>query len=357
MVSHGAKNLAFISRSGAAKPEAQAILDHLASQGVNARAYTCDIGDSLKTQKTFEKIQEEMPKIRGVIQAAMSLADSAYINMTHAQWMLSVNPKAPGTWNLHEHAPKDLDFFVMLSSSSGAAGTRGQGNYAAGNTFQDALAHFRRSQGLSAVAVDVGPVLGAGYVAEHSELIDSLGKQGYVALLENEFLGLIQAAITGETVSGEPTPTQLISGFCTGGIIHAEGWDMPFYLEDAKLHHLKYVDAVASAGGSDVGSTVAVQISAATTITDGADIVATALKEKLAKLMMVSADDIDGGKPISTYGVDSLTAVEMRAWSFRELHSDISIFDIMSNIPIATLSRTIVSKSKLVSAEVVAADL
>jgi hypothetical protein len=60
--------------------------------------------------------------------------------------------------------------------------------------------------------------------------------------------------------------------------------------------------------------------------------------------------------PISTYGVDSLTAVEIRAWNFRELQSDISIFDIMSNIPIATLARTMVSKSKLVAKEVVAAD-
>lgn len=52
--------------------------------------------------------------------------------MTPEQWSLSVNPKAPGTWNLHKFIPEDIDFFVMLSSSSGIAGTRGQGNYAAG---------------------------------------------------------------------------------------------------------------------------------------------------------------------------------------------------------------------------------
>jgi len=357
MVAHGAKNLAFISRSGASRREAQEILNQLESQGVNARAYACDIGDSAKVRKTFEKISSEMPPTRGLIQAAMSLADAAFTNMTHAQWKLSVNPKAPGTWNLHQHAPNDLDFFVMLSSSSGAAGTRGQGNYAAGNTFQDALAHHRRQQGLAAVAVDVGPVLGAGYVAEHSELIESLGQQGYIALAEEEFIGLIQAAITGETVSGEPIPGQLVTGFATGGLVAAEGWEMPFYLEDFKMQHLKLVDVSAANGGHDAANSVSAQVTEAASISEGSEIVAAALAQKLAKLMMVSSDDIDIGKPISTYGVDSLAAVEIRAWSFRELQSDISIFDIMSNIPIATLARTMVTKSKLVAKEVVAADM
>ena len=357
MVAHGARNLAFISRSGASRPEAQSILQDLESRGVKVKSYACDIGNTKKVQTTFREIKDDMPKIRGIIQAAMSLADAAYSNMTHAQWELSLNPKAPGTWNLHEHAPEDLDFFVMLSSSSGAVGTRGQGNYAAGNTFQDGLAHYRRSQGLKAVAVDVGPVLGAGYVAEHTELIDSFAQQGYVALLESEFLGIIQAAITGETVSGRPMPVQLVTGFATGGFVAAEGWDMPFYLEDFKMQHLRNIDVTAANGGAQSENSVGSFVAGATTISQGSEIVSIALSNKLAKLMMVSPDDIDTGKPISTYGVDSLTAVEVRAWSFRELQSDISIFDIMSNVSIATLARIIVTKSRLVAKEVVIADL
>lgn len=355
MVSHGAKNLAFFSRSGSARPDARALLDGLAKQGIRACAYACDIGNAKQVEQTFKRVKQEMPPIKGVLQAAMSLADAAFTNMTADQWSLSVNPKAPGTWNLHQFMPKDLDFFVMLSSSSGIAGTRGQGNYAAGNTFQDALAHYRRRKGQPAVAIDVGPVLGAGYVAENAELIDSLGAQGYVALREEEFIGLIQAAVTGVTVSGDPVPAQIITGFATGGLVAAEGWEMPYYLEDPKMQHIVQVDA-GGATGSDEAAGLGQQMGEITSVGQGADIVSAALALKLSKLMMVSAEDIDTGKPISTYGVDSLTAVEVRAWSFRELQSDISIFDIMSNIPIATLSRTIVTKSKLVPKEVVAAD-
>jgi len=355
MVDHGAKNLAFFSRSGDKKADAREFLQSLREDGVRAAAYACDIGISADVANAVAQCQAEMPPIRGVIQAAMSLADAAYTNMTPEQWSLSVNPKAPGTWNLHEQLPKDLDFFVMLSSSSGIAGTRGQANYAAGNTFLDALAHHRVARGLPAVSVDVGPVLGAGYVAENSELIDSLSAQGYIALHEEEFLGFLQAAITGEIISGQPMPAQIVTGFATGGVVQAEGWDMPFYLEAAKMRRVVQVD-VNGNSGSDAGAGWQSQLASIASVSQGADLVAAAMAAKLAKLMMVAAEDIDLGKPISTYGVDSLTAVEIRAWSFRELQSDISIFDIMSNVPISALARTIVARSKFVTKEIVEAD-
>ena len=136
----------------------------------------------------------------------------------------------------------------------------------------------------------------------------------------------------------------------------AEGWEMPYYLEDPKMRHLMLVDVEAGSGKGSDAAGLQSQIAEATSVAAGTDVVIAAMTQKLAKLMMVSSDDIDTNKPISTYGVDSLTAVEIRAWSFRELHSDISVFDIMSATPISTLARTITTRSKLVSKEVIAAD-
>lgn len=76
MVDHGAKNLAFFSRSGASKPDAQAVLEKLARDGVRAVAYACDIGNPEQVERAVEKCKQEMPPIRGLIQAAMSLAVS-----------------------------------------------------------------------------------------------------------------------------------------------------------------------------------------------------------------------------------------------------------------------------------------
>ena len=60
-------------------------------------------------------------------------------------------------------------------------------------------------------------------------------------------------------------------------------------------------------------------------------------------------DDIDTSKPLYHYGVDSLVAVEIRNWIMREIKSDISVFDILANIPISQLALTIAGKSKILS--------
>lgn len=75
-----------------------------------------------------------------------------------------------GSWNLHEVLPRDLDFFVFLSSLAGVIGSISQANYAAGNTYQDALAHYRQSQGLAARSIDLGLMKGIGYVEEHEDV-------------------------------------------------------------------------------------------------------------------------------------------------------------------------------------------
>src|SRR5437762_14129619 len=43
LASRGAKNLIFLSRSGAARPAAQVVIRGLESQGVNVRYFACDV--------------------------------------------------------------------------------------------------------------------------------------------------------------------------------------------------------------------------------------------------------------------------------------------------------------------------
>jgi KR domain len=74
MARNGARNLAFLSRSGAAKAEYQTFLSELARDGVRTVVYTCDIGIAEQVEQAVARCKEEMPPIRGLIQAAMSLA-------------------------------------------------------------------------------------------------------------------------------------------------------------------------------------------------------------------------------------------------------------------------------------------
>jgi NAD(P)-dependent dehydrogenase (short-subunit alcohol dehydrogenase family) len=156
MVDSGAKHLAFLSRSGPGSAAAQSISEDFGPRGVIVEFYSCDVADAESVSRVFATIAKNAlwPPIRGIIQSAAVLRDSIFENMAHAQWMEALKPKVQGTWNLHQAslpepcAKEGLDFFVMLASISGSVGNRGQANYAAGNSYQDALAKYRRSLGL-----------------------------------------------------------------------------------------------------------------------------------------------------------------------------------------------------------------
>lgn len=74
---HGARNLAFISKSGDAKEPAQIFLRHLRGIECNANAYACDISDREQLSKVLEECGREMPPIKGLIQCAMNLRVSS----------------------------------------------------------------------------------------------------------------------------------------------------------------------------------------------------------------------------------------------------------------------------------------
>ncbi|OQE71610.1 hypothetical protein PENNAL_c0102G07793 [Penicillium nalgiovense] len=89
--------------------------------------------------------------------------------MTSTAFEASVRSKARGSWNPHEVLPNDLDFLVLLSSSGSIIGNRGQGNYNVDNTFQDALAYYRRFRGLRGTSLDLGHMLDVGVIAERMD--------------------------------------------------------------------------------------------------------------------------------------------------------------------------------------------
>jgi hypothetical protein len=120
--------------------------------------------------------------------------------MTFEDWTIPLAAKVHGTWNLHQ-ALQDtpLDFFVMFGSIAGIAGMAGQCNYSA-NTFIHALARHRLSLGLPASVLDLGPVADIGYVSRSPELIKSFtGRFEWRFIREQEVLDAVEALIYRST--------------------------------------------------------------------------------------------------------------------------------------------------------------
>ncbi|MCJ1392471.1 hypothetical protein MMC18_005338 [Xylographa bjoerkii] len=358
MADKGVKNLVFLSRSGDKKEEARLVVEDLRASGVTTSVYACDVSNESQLRNILQECSRTLPPIKGVIQGAMVLQDSTFDNMTCEDWMAAIRPKVQGSWNLHAHLPQDMDFFVMLSSSAGIGGSRGQGNYAAGNTYQDALAHHRDSNGLAATTLDVGMILGVGFVAENLDAIDNLKNWGFMGIREEEFLAILASAITGYAKGEMPIPHQIITGLGTGGMIKQSGMEEePFWFQDTKFAHMRLIDTQQIATDASE-STAQLQnvLSEVTSLAAATDIICEALVAKLARSMMMPVEDLDVAKPANSYGVDSLVAVELRNWVFREVKADVSVFDILSSIPLAVLSAKIAAKSKIIPSVVLAAE-
>lgn len=96
MAKHGARHLAFISRSGDASSNAQAVIKGLSEQGVQTKVYAGDITDHAALERILEDISVNLPPIRGVIHGAMQLDDSVFHKMSFAQWVAATRPKVQG---------------------------------------------------------------------------------------------------------------------------------------------------------------------------------------------------------------------------------------------------------------------
>ncbi len=180
LASKGAKSLVLVGRRGADTPGIAEELEAFEAMDVDARAVACDVTDRQQVADlvaTFDG--EELPPLRGVVHAAVVLRDKSIDDLTVEDIRVVLAAKAEGAWNLHL-ATRDLplDFFAMYSSASNIVGNWNQANYAAANEYLEALARYRRSNGMHGLAIGWGAINETGELARDQEVRDLLARQG-----------------------------------------------------------------------------------------------------------------------------------------------------------------------------------
>jgi myxalamid-type polyketide synthase MxaB len=165
LAEQGARHLLLVGRRQA-QPAIQGQVDHLRTAGVTVQVAAVDVTDRAHLEQLLATIPPSYP-LRGVIHAAGMLDDGALVQQRWERFTKVLAPKVQGGWHLHELTQQlPLDFFVLFSSAASLLGTRGQANHAAANAFLDALAHFRRAQGLPALSINWGAWAEIGAAAE-----------------------------------------------------------------------------------------------------------------------------------------------------------------------------------------------
>jgi acyl transferase domain-containing protein/aryl carrier-like protein len=205
---HGVRRLLLVSRRG----DATGLAAELAGQA-EVRTAACDVADRDALAGLLASIPGDQP-ITGVVHAAGVLADGVLTTLTADEVADVLRPKAVAAWNLHE-LTRDMPVsaFVLFSSVAGVVGLPGQANYAAANTYLDALAAHRAAAGLPAVSLAWGLWADASGMTAHLREADRarMARSGIAALPAEEGLDLFDRAVSSGCAALVPARFDLIA--------------------------------------------------------------------------------------------------------------------------------------------------
>ncbi|KAI1084493.1 putative polyketide synthase [Whalleya microplaca] len=345
MASRGARNLILFSRSGPRSEAAMTTVRDLQEFGVKVRTPLCNVADHSSLQAALQQIQD-MPAIKGCVQAAGALKDIMYENMSFEDWQVAVNPKVYGSWNLHELLPKGMDFFILTSSITGIMGQATQINYAAGNTYQDALARYRLSIGEKAVSLDLGLLATGGLLAQTEGLAERLAAENvYTMLSESEVLDLFDYFCDSHLDIGDIS-SQIISGIINPSLKDRRGANFPpAFSHPFWSQMLGQRDSNEEPEGDTGGVTnFNHSLAEAGSVAEMCEIVAGAIADQICSLVLTTRASISLEEPLHMAGADSLSAVYLRNWIMKQFAVDVAIFDILGDMSIVALGNFITSE-------------
>ncbi|WP_371523114.1 type I polyketide synthase [Kitasatospora sp. NBC_01300] len=310
---YGVRHLLLTGRRGPHAPGADALRASLAERGAQVRIVACDAADRARLAELIEQCD---PPLTAVVHAAGVLDDGALAALSPERLAAVLRPKADAAWHLHELTrDRGLTAFVLFSSVSGVLGRAGQGNYAAANSFLDALAQYRAAGGLPAVSLAWG-MWGhdAGMAAQLTDGVGHPRPDDVVrAFTPAQGLALFDAALR----TGAPVLAPVL---LDRAALRAAAGQLPAPLRDLARHGRPAAEARSGATEPSPGAREGSEPGAWRTLLAGlpAEERGAALAELLrgdvaAVLGYSGAQDLPAGRTLAELGFDSLTAVQFRS--------------------------------------------
>ncbi|WP_152318264.1 type I polyketide synthase, partial [Mycobacterium tuberculosis] len=299
-------NLVLVSRRGPDAPGAAELVAELAAAGAQVQVVACDAADRAALAKVIADIPAQHP-LSGVIHTAGALDDAVVMSLTPDRVDVVLRSKVDAAWHLHE-LTRDLDVsaFVMFSSMAGLVGSSGQANYAAANSFLDALAAHRRAHGLPAISLGWGLWDQASAMTGGLDAADlaRLGREGVLALSTAEALELFDTAMIVDEPFLAPARIDL-----TALRAHAVAVP-PMFSDLASAPTRRQVDDSVAAAKSK--SALAHRLHGLPEAEQHAVLLGLVRLHIATVLGNITPEAIDPDKAFQDLGFDSLTAVEMR---------------------------------------------
>ncbi|NEO36998.1 MAG: SDR family NAD(P)-dependent oxidoreductase [Moorea sp. SIOASIH] len=332
MVERGAKHLVLVGRSSP-KEFAQNQLTELKEAGANLVVEKADVSSLEQMARVVTKIEQSLPPLTGVIHCAAVLEDGVLQQQNWSNFTKVMNPKVQGAWHLHQLTQNQpLDFFILFSSIASLFGSPGQSNYAAANAFLDGLAYYRRTIGLPGLSINWGAVSKVGLAAESGADSRAIQK-GINPISPSQVLEALDLLISSSAVEVGVVPIQ---------------WNQFFNQlpNGVKLPFLEGFTATTKSTTEFQQSQLISQLEVASTA-ERETILSSHLQSEIATVLGMGDMTIDLQQPLTTMGLDSLMALELRNRVKSKLGVDIPIVQLVEGINIAELGTEINQQLKL----------
>jgi len=302
-------------------------------------------GDVIVKEDVERAFKSADVPVGGVIQGAMAVRGKLYQALKAEDYHYAAACKIRGTWNLHSVALESnlgLDFFSLLSSTSGVAGQSGQANYVAANAFLDAFAIYRQRLGLRANSIALGPMWDVGYMSRNKGDLPQTNVSTFTTIGEALFHKIIEYSILQQTDPINPaSSTHLITGMA---IPLQESSTLR---SDARFAALFGATAGDPAQGTKGASKELETFKLLSSSQAGEYEILAALVElvgrQLGTILQLN-EPMEAAIAPSNYGMESLAAVELRNWVRMELQADVTILEILNASSLVALCEKVWGK-------------
>lgn len=293
----GATRFILMSRSGKLNDTQKSELAELQKElqnSVKLHVAACDVASREQVENAFKSAKEQKVLLEnvGIYHMAMVLRDARLPNMTAEMMREAIACKVDGANFLLEFSQKyakNLDFVLMFSSISSTFGNPDQANYAAGNSYLDAMtaALAAKMPSTKVGVINLSGVEDVGVLAEDFRLRQMSRLRGLQAgLTVRRVLEQIRTMLTRNKESLQ----WVFGNFAFKPLVET------FPMLRAKCDHL--VDYRIAVVNDDAGKTVV----SVETVTAA-----------VARLFAVDPKTIEAQAPLTQLGLDSLLAVELSA--------------------------------------------
>lgn len=155
LIEQGARSLILIVRRNL-NIEEDYFIEEKRKMGISIMIYHIDVTDIDNMKQVLEALPDTFP-LKGIVHTAGIIQDGMIAKQSMNDFLNVMPAKILGTQLLYNLTKNiSLDFFILFSSAASILGSKGQANYAAANSYLDALAEYASSEDRRVTSINWG---------------------------------------------------------------------------------------------------------------------------------------------------------------------------------------------------------